>query len=67
MVPSGVVDRLCPSSIVVKMFPVVMTAATFGNQWAGQVIQFVIDNMAIVEVIKATYSKEPVHDAPHSV
>ena len=52
-------DRLRPLSIAVKeMFPVVLAAATFGDQWAGKVVQFVVDNMAVVEVIKATYSKD---------
>ena len=36
----------------------VLAAATFGHQWAGKVIQFVVDNMAVVDVIKATYSKD---------
>ena len=52
-------DRLIPLPIAVKeMFPVVLAAATFGHQWAGKVIQFVVDNMAVVDVIKATYSKD---------
>ena len=52
-------DRLCPLSIAMKeMFPVVMAAATFGDQWAGKVVQFVVNNIATVEVIKATYSKD---------
>ena len=52
-------DRLIPLSIAVKeMFPVVLATATFGHQWAGKVIQFVVDNMAVVDVIKATYSKD---------
>ena len=52
-------DRLQPLSVAVKeMVPVVLVAAKFGHQWAGKVVQFVIDNMAVVEVIKATYSKD---------
>ena len=35
-----------------------MAAATFGHQWAGKVVQFVVDNEAVVEVIRATYSKD---------
>ena len=40
------------------MFPVVLATATFGDQWAGKVVQFVVDNMAVVEVINVTYSKD---------
>ena len=40
-------DRLQPLSIAVKeIVPVVLAAATFDHQWAGKVIQFVIDNMS---------------------
>ena len=35
-----------------------LAAAMFGHQWAGKVVQFVVDNMAVVEVITATYSKD---------
>ena len=34
----------------------VMAAATFGQQWAGKVVQFVVDNETVMEVIRATYS-----------
>ena len=52
-------SRLRPLSIAVKeMCPVVLAAATFGQGWKGKVVQFVVDNEAVVEVIKATYSKE---------
>ena len=43
-------DRLQPLSIAVKLFPVVLAAATFDHQWAGKVVQFVVDNMVVVEV-----------------
>ena len=57
--PATVVWQTEPISIAVKeMFPVVLVAATFGNLWAGKVIQFVADNMAVVDVIMATYSKD---------
>ena len=47
-------------SIAIKeLIPVVLAAATFGNQWSGKVVQFVVDNSAVVEVVKSTYSKEP--------
>ena len=36
--------RLRPLSIAVKeMCPVVLAAATFGQRWAGKVVQFVVD------------------------
>lgn len=51
--------RLQPLSIAVKeLCPVVLAAAIFGQRWAGKVVQFVVDNEAVVEVIKATYSKD---------
>ena len=51
--------RLQLLSIAVKeLIPVVLAAATFGHQWSGKVVEFVVDNAAVVEVIKATYSKE---------
>ena len=51
--------RLQHLSIAIKeLIPVVLAAATFGHQWSGKVVQFVVDNAAVVEVIKATYSKE---------
>ena len=40
------------------MCPVVFAAVTFDLRWAGKVVQFVVDNEAVVEVIKATYSKD---------
>ena len=54
-------DRLNPLSITVKMvFPVVLAAATFGHLCVGKVIviQFVVENMAVVDVIEASYSKD---------
>ena len=46
-------------SIAVKeLIPVVLAAAKFGHLWSGKVVQFVVDNSAVVEVINSTYSKE---------
>ena len=46
-------------SIAIKeLIPVVLATATFGYQWSGKVAQFVVDNSAVVEVVKLTYSKE---------
>ena len=35
----------------------VVHAATFDPQWSGKVFQFMIDNAAVVQVIKATYAQ----------
>ena len=46
-------------SITVKeLFPVVIAAAIFGRYWSGQLIQFSVDNEAVVHVLQATYSCE---------
>ena len=42
-----------------ELIPVVIAAAVFGSQWHGQLIQFTVNNMAIVHVFNATYSKDP--------
>ena len=49
---------------VKELFPVVIAAAIYGNQRSGKLVLFRVDNMAVVEVLKATYSREP-HDGPH--
>lgn len=52
-------DQLYPLPIVVKeLIPVVVAAAIFGSQWKGHLIQFQVDNMAVVHVINSTYSKD---------
>ena len=51
--------RLSSLSIAVKeMLPVIIAAACFGREWSGKVIEFVVDNEAAVEVLKATYSRD---------
>ena len=46
-------------SIAVKeLFPVVIAAAIYGKYWSGQLVQFSVDNAAVVHVLKATYSRE---------
>ena len=35
----------------------VLAAAIFGPQWSGKVVQFKIDNAAVVQVIEATYAQ----------
>ena len=44
---------------VKELFPVVIAAAIYGNQWSGKLVQFKVDNIAVVQVIQATYSREP--------
>ena len=39
--------------------PVAIAAVLFGSQWQGQLIQFTVDNMAVVHVLNATYNKDP--------
>jgi len=41
-----------------RIDPVALAAATFGPQWAGNVVEFVVDNAAVVEVINSTYCDE---------
>ena len=41
---------------VKELFPVVIAAAIYGNQWSGKLVQFKVDNIAVVQVIQATYS-----------
>ena len=42
-----------------ELFPVVVAAAIYGNQWSGKLVQFKVDNLAVVQVLQATYSREP--------
>ena len=54
-------DRLNPISIAVKeVFPVALAAAMFGHLRVGKVnvIQFMVDNMTVVDVIKASHSND---------
>ena len=51
--------RLQPCSIQVKeLIPVVVAAALYGKEWKGKVVEFVIDNMAVVEIVRSGYSRE---------
>ena len=50
-------DHLKEWSIIVKeLFPVVVAAALYGPQWRGKIVQFVVDNLAVVQVLNSTYS-----------
>ena len=44
---------------VKELFPVVIAAAIYGNQWSGKLVHFKVDNLIIVQVLQATYSREP--------
>ena len=41
-----------------ELFPVVVSAAIFGRYWSGRLVNFRVDNLAVVQVIQATYSRE---------
>ena len=50
-------DHLKEWSIAVKeLFQVVVAAALYGPQWSGKIVQFVVDNLAVVQVLNSTYS-----------
>ena len=50
--------RLQPCSIQVKeLIPVVVAAALYGKKWEGKVVEFVIDNQAVVEIVTRIYFK----------
>ena len=42
-----------------ELFLVVIAAALFGKLWSGHLVEFKVDNLAIVQVIQATYCKDP--------
>ena len=41
-----------------ELFPVVVSAAIFGRRWSGRLVNFRVDNLAVVQVIQATYSRD---------
>ena len=43
---------------VKELIAVVLVAALFGRCWAGKVVQFVVDNKAVVDVINATFCSD---------
>ena len=43
---------------VKELIPLVVAAWLFGSSWAGKVIQFEVDNKAVVDILKSTYSRE---------
>jgi len=51
-------SKLSTLFIAIKeMIPVVMAAALFGRHQGGKIVEFVVDNAAVVAVLNATYSK----------
>ena len=51
--------RLAPLSIAVKeLIPLVISAATLGRKWGGQIVEFLVDNSAVVDVLNATFSSD---------
>lgn len=43
---------------VLELIPAVVAAALYGKYWAGKVVQFVIDNQAVVDILKSGYSRK---------
>ena len=41
-----------------ELFPVVTSAAPFGKLWSSHLVEFKVDNMAVVQVIQATFCKD---------
>ena len=41
-----------------ELIPIVVAAAVFGHQWRGHLVEFKVDNMAVVHVLNNTYSKD---------
>ena len=46
------------SNAIKELFPVVIAAAIYGKYWSGQLVQFSVDNAAVVHVLQASYSRE---------
>ena len=40
-----------------ELFPVVIPAALFRKLWSGHLVDFEVDNLAVVQVIQTTYCK----------
>ena len=52
--------QLQETSIQVKeMIPVVLAAALGGKYWGGKMVQFRVDNRAVVDIVNGLYSHEP--------
>ena len=45
-------------SIQVKeLIPIIIAAVLYGRRWENHIVQFQVDNLAVVEVVSATYSR----------
>ena len=52
-------NHLCALPIAAKeLIPVVVAVAIFGHQWKGHLVQFLVDNLAVVHILNSTYSKD---------
>jgi len=41
-----------------EMIPVVIAAATLGHNWGGQIVEFIIDIVAVMMTQNATFSSD---------
>ena len=41
-----------------ELVPIIVAAALFGYQWRGYLVEFEVDNMAVVHILNNTYSKD---------
>lgn len=41
------------------MIPVVLAVALGGKYWGGKMVQFTVDNRAVVDIVNGLYSHEP--------
>ena len=49
--------KTCPLHLK-RLVPVVISAAIFGRHWSGKLVNFMVDNLAVVQVLQATYSRD---------
>ena len=42
-----------------ELIPVVVSAALFGKAWSERLVEFKVENIAVVHVLQSTYCKEP--------
>uniref|UniRef100_A0A1X7U387 RNase H type-1 domain-containing protein n=1 Tax=Amphimedon queenslandica TaxID=400682 RepID=A0A1X7U387_AMPQE len=54
-VAAAVAEVLYPGQ---ELIPVVMAAALWGQYWRGKLVQFRVDNMAVVNILKGLYSRD---------
>ena len=49
----------CLSIASKELIPVVISAAIFGRSWSGKLVNFMVDNLPVVQVLQVTYSRDP--------